>query len=99
MVSEWGTVRKPVGRGFPHTLVGCMRGFGSDDRQVSDLQCDALLAAGVDPRHLLRIGSPGAAVIVAARPRRWLSSNPAIAWSSGSCGWHRPASSAVLPTE
>jgi hypothetical protein len=45
-------------------LVGYMRVSTSGDRQVLDLQRDALLAAGVDARHLFEIGSPGAAVIV-----------------------------------
>ena len=33
-------------------LIGYMRVSSSDDRQVVDLQLDALLAAGVDERHL-----------------------------------------------
>src|SRR3954467_10679143 len=33
-------------------LIGYMRVSSSDDRQVSDVQLDALLAAGVDERHL-----------------------------------------------
>jgi hypothetical protein len=50
MVSEWATVRKPFGRGFPHIVVGYMRISTNGDRQVLDLQCDALIAAGVDER-------------------------------------------------
>jgi len=38
--------------GFPHMLVGYMRVSSADDRQSVDLQRDALLAAGVDGRHL-----------------------------------------------
>ena len=37
---------------LPHMLVGYMRVSTSGDRQVLDLQRDALLAAGVDARHL-----------------------------------------------
>ena len=33
-------------------LVGYMRVSSTDDRQSDDLQRDALIAAGVDPRHL-----------------------------------------------
>ena len=33
-------------------LIGYMRVSSSDERQVVDLQLDALLAAGVDERHL-----------------------------------------------
>ncbi|WP_442467138.1 recombinase family protein [Rhodoblastus sp.] len=39
-------------RGFPHMLVGYMRVSSADDRQSNDLQRDALIAAGVDERHL-----------------------------------------------
>ena len=49
-----GTVRKPPQLGFPHMLVGYMRVSTDGDRQVLDLQRDALLAAGVDERHLVR---------------------------------------------
>src|ERR1700722_775624 len=51
-MSEWSTVRKPAQRGFPHMLVGYMRVSTDSDRQVLDLQRDALVAAGVDERHL-----------------------------------------------
>ena len=37
---------------MPHMLVGYMRVSSTDDRQSVDLQRDALLAAGVDERHL-----------------------------------------------
>ena len=33
-------------------LIGYMRVSSADDRQSTDLQRDALLAAGVDERHL-----------------------------------------------
>lgn len=38
--------------GFPYMLVGYMRVSADNDRQVLDLQRDALLSAGVDERHL-----------------------------------------------
>jgi DNA invertase Pin-like site-specific DNA recombinase len=37
---------------FSVMLIGYMRVSSSDERQVVDLQLDALLAAGVDERHL-----------------------------------------------
>src|SRR3954471_20838324 len=51
-MSEWSTVRKPSEQGFPHMLIGYMRASTDSDRQVLDLQRDALLSAGVDERHL-----------------------------------------------
>ena len=51
-------VRKPVNRGFPHMLVGYMRVSTDGDRQVMDLQRDALLAAGV-ARHLFEDRASG----------------------------------------
>lgn len=41
-------------------LVGYMRVFSADDRQSVDLQRDALLAAGVDERHLHHDKASGA---------------------------------------
>jgi DNA invertase Pin-like site-specific DNA recombinase len=38
--------------GLPHMLVGYLRVSSADERQSLDLQRDALLAAGVDERHL-----------------------------------------------
>jgi len=38
--------------GYPHMLIGYMRVSSDSDRQSTDLQRDALLAAGVDVRHL-----------------------------------------------
>src|SRR5690242_11771226 len=40
-------------------LVGYMRVSKADGSQVSDLQRDALLAAGVDPRHLYEDAASG----------------------------------------
>jgi DNA invertase Pin-like site-specific DNA recombinase len=45
-------MRKPVGIGFPHMLIGYMRVSTDGERQTLDLQRDALLGAGVDERHL-----------------------------------------------
>lgn len=45
-------VRKVVDSGLFVMLVGYMRVSTSDDRQSVDLQRDALIAAGVDERHL-----------------------------------------------
>ena len=65
-------------------LVGYMRVSTDGDRQVMDLQRDALLAAGVDGATCSRIG-PAAAVATALGWRRlWRFSDPAIAWWSGS---------------
>ena len=41
-------------------LVGCMRVSSDSDRQTTDLQRDALLAAGVDERHLFEDKASGA---------------------------------------
>ena len=46
------SVRKGCNLGFTDMLIGYMRVSSSDDRQSMDLQRDALLSAGVDPRHL-----------------------------------------------
>ncbi len=51
-MSEWTTVQKLVGWGFPHMLVGYMRVSTNGDGQILELQRDALLFAGVDERHL-----------------------------------------------
>jgi len=46
--------------GFPSMLVGYMRVSSDSDRQSTDLQRDALLAAGVDARHLFEDHASGA---------------------------------------
>lgn len=51
-LSLFTIMRKPVFDGYPPMLVGYMRVSSDSDRQSTDLQRDALLAAGVDPRHL-----------------------------------------------
>ncbi len=53
-------VRILVQKGFPFMLVGYMRVSSADDRQSTDLQRDALLAAGVDPRHIHQDRASGA---------------------------------------
>lgn len=46
--------------GYPLMLVGYMRVSSDSDRQSTDLQRDALLAVGVDPRHLFEDHASGA---------------------------------------
>lgn len=46
--------------GFPYMLVGYMRISSDNDRQSTGLQRDALIAAGVDPRHLFEDKASGA---------------------------------------
>src|SRR5205085_10158398 len=41
-------------------LVGYMRVSSDSDRQTTDLQCDALLTAGIDERHLFEDRASGA---------------------------------------
>jgi DNA invertase Pin-like site-specific DNA recombinase len=45
---------------FPNMLVGYMRVSSDNDRQTTDLQQDALLEAGVDPRQLFADRASGA---------------------------------------
>jgi DNA invertase Pin-like site-specific DNA recombinase len=47
MVPQWYSIRKSQSTGFPHMLIGYMRVSTDNDRQSTDLQRDALLAAGV----------------------------------------------------
>jgi DNA invertase Pin-like site-specific DNA recombinase len=58
-MSECGSVWKLDDEGFPHMMVGYMRVSTDNDRQVLDLQRDALLAAGVDERHLFEDRASG----------------------------------------
>ena len=46
--------------GYRNMLVGFMRVSSDSDRQTTDLQRDALLAAGVDERHLFEDKASGA---------------------------------------
>ena len=48
------------GLGFPVMLIGYMRVSSDNDRQAMDLQRDALIVAGVDPRHLFEDRASGA---------------------------------------
>ena len=59
-LSDCASVRQRALEGFPHMLVGYMRVSSSDDRQSVDLQRDALIAAGVDERHLYQDKASGA---------------------------------------
>src|SRR5262249_32561681 len=47
-------------KGFPDMLIGSMRVSRDHDRQTTALQRDALLDAGVDPRHLFEDHASGA---------------------------------------
>lgn len=60
MVTQWYTIRKSQSTCFPHMLVGYMRVSTDNDRQSTDLQRDALLAIGVDARHLFQDRASGA---------------------------------------
>ncbi len=53
-------MRKLYFHGYPLMLVGYMRVSSDSDRQNTDLQRDALLAAGVDARHLYEDRASGA---------------------------------------
>ena len=59
-MTEWYAVRKFHRDGFPHMLVGYMRVSSDSDRQSTALQRDALVAAGVDERHLFEDKASGA---------------------------------------
>ena len=71
--------------GFPYMLVGYMRVSTDNDRQVLDLQRDALLSVGVDERHLFDDHVSGSQ---RRSPRAWQKRSPsfgrAIVWLSGS---------------
>ncbi len=59
-MSFWCRIRQPHFIGFPHMLVGYMRVSSESDRQNTNLQRDALQAAGVDVRHLFEDRASGA---------------------------------------
>ena len=65
-------------------LVGYMRVSSDGDRQVMDLQRDALLAAGVDVRTCLRTGPVAVAAIAPGWPRHLPSCTRETVWWSGS---------------
>jgi hypothetical protein len=69
-------------------LVGYMRVSTDSDRQVLDLQRDALVAAGIDERHLFEDRVSGSREIEQVWPKRLLSSSQVTAWWSGNwTGW------------
>jgi hypothetical protein len=66
-----------------HMLVGYMRVSTEGDRQVLDLQRDALLSAGVDERHLFEDRASGSRGDRAGLAKA-LAFAPATVWLSGS---------------
>lgn len=58
-MSLYATIRKHQINGFPPMLVGYMRVSSDSDRQTTNLQRDALLATGVDARHLFEDRASG----------------------------------------
>jgi hypothetical protein len=50
-------MRKPAFDGYPLMLASYMRVWSDSDRHSADLQCDALLAAGVDASKLVASAS------------------------------------------
>jgi DNA invertase Pin-like site-specific DNA recombinase len=59
-LSEYAIMRKLKFIGYSLMLIGYMRVSSDSDRQNTDLQRDALLAAGVDARHLHEDRASGA---------------------------------------
>ncbi|WP_431067708.1 recombinase family protein [Methylotuvimicrobium sp.] len=59
-LSNYKCVLKLDKKGFSYMLVGYMRVSSDNDRQSTDLQRDALISAGVDPRHLFEDKASGA---------------------------------------
>src|SRR5919205_3163154 len=59
-MADWLERRKQAKGRFSDMLVGYMRVSSDNDRQTTDLQRDALLSAGVDPRHLFEDKTSGA---------------------------------------
>src|SRR3989454_5126173 len=59
-MSDCSKRRKREKESFSDMLVGYMRVSCDNDRQTTNLQRDALLAAGVDPRHLFEDKASGA---------------------------------------
>ncbi len=51
-LSDFQNIRKHVKTSFPHILVGYLRVSRDTNRQITNLQRDAWLDAGVDPRQL-----------------------------------------------
>ena len=65
-------------------MVGYMRVSTDSDRQVLDLQRDALLAAGVDERHLFEDRASGGRGDRTGLAKALAFIKPATAWSCGS---------------
>jgi DNA invertase Pin-like site-specific DNA recombinase len=59
-LSFYNTIQIQCKESFSDMLIGYMRVSSDNDRQTTDLQRDALLAAGVDPRHLFEDKASGA---------------------------------------
>jgi DNA invertase Pin-like site-specific DNA recombinase len=59
-LSSYSYVQKIAKWGFSYMLVGYMRVSSDNDRQTTDLQRDALISAGVDPRNLFEDKASGA---------------------------------------
>ena len=60
ILSDCYDVRKHLVDGFSFMLIGYMRVSSDTDRQNTNLQRDALLAAGIDQRHLFEDRASGA---------------------------------------
>lgn len=59
-MSPCANIRKAIFEGYPIMLIGYMRVSSDSDRQSTDLQRDALISAGIDPRHLFEDHASGA---------------------------------------
>ena len=64
-------------------LIGYMRVSSESDRQTTDLQRDALVNAGVDPRHLFEDKTSG------ARDNRLAIEQAAQKWTMPISNWKR----------
>ena len=53
-------MRKEIAKGFANMMIGYMRVSSENERQVLDLQYDALINEGVDPRHIFQDKASGA---------------------------------------
>ncbi|WP_341787522.1 hypothetical protein [Rickettsia endosymbiont of Cantharis rufa] len=56
---------------FPCMLVGYMRVSSENERQVFDLQYDALIKEEVDPRHIFKIRSEEQKIIEKDYKKLW----------------------------
>ena len=89
-------------------LVGYMRVSSSDERQSVDLQRDALIAAGVDDRHLHQDKASGArddrpglkardGSVCLHRLAVWISGSPLVAHAAARSGLSKYSWSGVRP--